>query len=366
MRRYCKKKSFLIIVILSFLLIHHSSFIFAGPASNNYELMEYGFGAGGSASSSSTNYSINGVLGESDTGSSDSNAYSIGSGLNFTQQADVPPAPDIDNPADYYNKLDITINPGPNPDDAEFAISISNDAFVSNTMYIQNDHTVANQLNDDDWQTYTAWGGATGFQIIGLDPGTTYTVRVAARQGWYTQSEFGPTDSASTSDPSINFDIDISSIDTETSAPYTLDFGTITLGSVNTASNKIWMDFDTNAESGGYVYIYSENDGLFSAAKAHTIAAVTGNLASLSEGFGIQNNSVTQTSGGPMTVIAPYNGASDNVGLVDSTIREIYSSGANPIVGGRASVSLKMKPSSTTPASGDYSDTLTVIAAGTF
>ncbi len=359
-------KKILITLLLTSYFLLHTSALYAGPASDAYELVEYGFGAGGTASSSSTNYSINGVLGESDTGSAESGTYSIGSGLNFTHQTDVPPAPTLVNPSNYYNKLQLTINPGPNPSDTEFAISISTDAFISDTKYIQNDHTVTTQLNDDDWQTYTAWGGAGGFEIIGLLPGTTYTVRVAARQGWFTQSQFGPTDNAATVNPSINFDIDVSNIDTETAAPYTLNFGSVTLGSVNTASDKIWLDIDTNAESGGYVYIYSENEGLLSASKAHTISSVTGNLASLQEGFGIQNNSVAQTSGGPLTALSPYTGASDNVGIVDSTIREIYSTGTNPIVGGRASVTLKMKPSSTTPASSDYADTFTIIAAGTF
>lgn len=359
-------KKLFYILLLCLLTTSSTQLTYAGPASNAYELVEYGFGAGGTASSSSTNYSINGVLGESDTGKSNSGLYSIGSGLNFTQQANVPPAPTITNPSNYYNRLHLLIATGSNPDDAEFAISISTDAFVSDTKYIQNDHTIATQLNDDDWQTYAEWGGASGFDVIGLLPGTTYTVKVASRQGWYTQTDYGPTDNAATVNPSINFDIDVSSIDTETAPPYTLNFGTVTLGTVNTASNKIWMDMETNAESGGYVYIYSQNSGLLSANTAYTISSVTGNLAALSEGFGIQNNSATQTSGGPLTILSPYNGASDNVGIVNTTIREIYSTSASPIVGGRGSVTLKMKPSSTTPASSDYSDTLTLIASGTF
>lgn len=355
-----------IFVLTYFLFTNFYSLAIAGPASNSYELIEYGFGAGGSASSSSTNYSINGVLGESDTGKSNSGVYSVGSGLNFTHQANTPPAPTFTNPANYYNKLKIILNSGSNPSDAEFAISISSDAFVSDTKYVQNDHTIAAQLNDDDWQSYTAWGGASGFEIIGLTPGTTYTVKVAARQGWYTQSGYGPTATAATDNPSITFDIDVSSIDTETSPPYTLDFGTVSLAAVNTASSKIWLDIATNAESGGYMYIYGQNNGLLSTNTAYTISSVTGNLASLGEGFGIQNNSATQSSGGPLSPLSPYNGASDNVGIVNTTIREIYSTSQSPIIGGRGSILLKMKPSSTTPSSNDYSDTLTIIASGTF
>lgn len=359
------KKILIILLLASYFLIHTSR-LYAGPASNSYELMEYGFGAGGTASSSSTNYSVNGVLGEADTGKSDSNTYSIGSGLNFTQQANVPPAPVISNPASYYNKLLLIINSGSNPDDTEFAISISSDAFVSDTKYIQNDHTIANQLNDDDWQTYTAWGGGSGFEIIGLSPGTTYTVKVAARQGSFTQTGYGPTDSAATVQPSLTFDIDVSSSDTETPPPYSVAFGDLALGSVNTAADKIWIDLDTNALNGGFVYIYGTNSGLYSTVQGYTISSTTTDLAGASEGYGIRSSTATQTSGGPLSASAPYNTASDNVGVVDTTIRALYSSSNVPVTGGRASVLIKAKPSNLTPASNDYSDTLTLIASGSF
>ncbi len=72
-----------------------------------------------------------------------------------------------------------------------------------------------------------------------------------------------------------------------------------------------------------------------------------------------------QASGGPLTAAAPYNGASDNVGLVNATMRRAYSS-ANPIIDGRASMLVKAKSSALTPAASDYSTTLTIIASATF
>ena len=356
----------LFILLFTFYFILFTFRAYAGPASNSYELMEYGFGAGGTASSSSNNYSVNGVLGETDAGSSDGTLYNIGSGLNFTQQANVPPAPALSNPASYYNKLLLIINNGSNPDDTEFAISISSDAFVSDTKYIQNDHTIATQLNDDDWLTYTAWGGGSGFEIIGLSPGTTYTVKVAARQGSFTQTGYGPTDNAATVQPSLTFDIDVSSTDTETPPPYSVAFGDLALGSVNTASDRIWIDLDTNALNGGFIYIYGANSGLYSTVQGYTISSTTTDLAGAPEGYGIRSNTVTQTSGGPLSATSPYNTASDNVGVVDTTIRALYSSSNLPVTGGRASILIKAKPSNLTPASNDYTDTLTLIASGSF
>ena len=73
-----------------------------------------------------------------------------------------------------------------------------------------------------------------------------------------------------------------------------------------------------------------------------------------------------KASGGPLSAASPYNTASDNVGVVDTTIRALYSSSNLPVTGGRASILIKAKPSNLTPASNDYTDTLTLIASGSF
>src|SRR5260221_2645031 len=55
---------------------------FAGlPASSHFQLQNYSFGAGGTASSSSTHYSLNGVAGEVEFGRPGSTNYKAGSGL---------------------------------------------------------------------------------------------------------------------------------------------------------------------------------------------------------------------------------------------------------------------------------------------
>lgn len=355
--------SIYLVILLFFPIIS----AFAQPASTNYQLTDYGFGAGGSIDSSSTNYSLFGTLGQVDIESLSSTNFGIGAGLEFTINANVPPAPTFTNPSSYHNRLNLVLDAGGNPTDNEFAIQISTDNFSSDIRYVQNDDTVGASLGVEDWQTYADWGGGSGFDVIGLDPDTTYQVRAAARRSQYfTQSAWGPSASASTDPLTIVFDIDVASTDTETGAPYSVSLGDLSAGSVTTASDRVWLDLTTNAESGGFIYIYSTNGGLNSSTTSYTITSATGDLSALSEGFGIRSNSVAQSSGGPLAAQSPYNVSADNVGVTDTTIRNIYTSSGNPISGGRASFLLKAKASSITPSSSDYTETLTIIASASF
>jgi hypothetical protein len=339
------------------------SLALANPSSTNYQLQDYGFGAGGTNDSSSTNYTVKGIT-DTTNGQTQSTNYSANEGLSFGG-INTPQAPTFTNSSNYYNKLKIVLNTTAIPTDATYAIAISTDNFATDTKYIQNDNTVGSSLGNEDWQDYTTWGGASGFLVIGLDSNTTYTIKVAAKSNGE-QSTFGPTAQTSTSQVSISFDIDVSSSDSETAAPYNLNVGSLNLGSVTTASDKVWIDLATNADSGGIVYIYDAYAGLRSSNLNYTISSTTSNLSVASEGFGIQNSTDTESSGGPLAPQSPYNSTSENVGVVDTTIRPIYSSSSSPITGGRASFVVKVKTSSTTPASNDYVDTLTLISSATF
>jgi hypothetical protein len=127
----------------------------------------------------------------------------------------------------------------------------------------------------------------------------------------------------------------------------------------------IWIDLDTNGDSGAMVFIASANAGLNSPTKAYTISSTSANLAAVNEGFGAQNSSATQSSGGPLTAQAPYTGASQNVGITDSNLRQLYVS-STPITAGRGSLLLKARSTVDTPAGNDYTDTLTLVAAAVF
>jgi hypothetical protein len=335
---------------------------FAGmPSSTDYTLHNYGFGSGGTSNSSSADYSLNGISGETSNVASTSTNYQTKSGNNNSQQANVPAAPTLTNPSSYYDKLKFVINPGADPSDYKFAIAISTDNFVT-TQYVQTDDTIGSTFNISNFQTYTAWGGASGQLVIDLTPGTTYYMKVAALQGNFTQSQFGPVASAATVTPSITFSI---ATDSQPSPPFSTSFGNLLPATVTNASDKIWAYLSTNADSGAYVYIKSANSGLYSSHTGTTISSASTDLGSASTGYGAQGVATTQASGGPLSISTPYNVSANNVGILDTNTRVIFSSPA-PITTGSGDFKLMAKAAATTPSSSDYGDTLTITAAGVF
>jgi hypothetical protein len=336
--------------------------LFALPASSTYELHDYGFGAGGSGVSDSGTYSLSGVAGEISGEQLSGTAYDLGPGLQFARQANTPAAPTFTNPASHYNRLHYVLDTGDNPSDAVFAIAISADSF-STTQYIQADNTVG---SSPVYQTYAAWGGGSGADVIGLLPSTTYSVKARAVHTKYNESAWSAVATAATTAPTLSYDLDVHATDTETSPPYVVAFGTLNLGSVTTATQKVWVDVSTNAEEGAFVYVYANDTGLLSSTAGHTITSVSGDLTSVSEGFGLQSNSTTQSAGGPLTAQSPYNSGSEIVGIVDTDTRTIFTSSNSPITGGRGSLLVKAKAATTTPAAGDYASILTMIASATF
>lgn len=356
-----------LLIILLYIIFLPVKVAFAGPASTQYELVEYGFGNGSTEGNTGGNtYQIFGNSGEQGIDKPNSGSFAALLGLIGTMQANVPPAPTFTNPSSYYNKLLLTINQGNNPSDTLYAISISTDNFSSDIRYVQSDNTIGSTYNLSNFQSYSAWGSGSGFLVIGLNSSTTYYVRVSALQGDYTHSPFGPVASAATVGSTLSFDIDIASTDSETAAPYTLAIGTLTPASVTTATNRIWFDFTTNAAFGGTIYVTGTNGGLNSTGNSYTISSATTNLASASEGYGAISASVTQSSGGPMLASTPYNNSADNVGVIDTSKRTVYTSSNAPVTGGRVSLSIKAKSSSITPAASDYQDVITAIATANF
>ena len=341
-------------------------FIFAAPTSTSYQLQSYGVGSGGVSNTSSTTYRAQAISGEqSSSGASTSTTYSTKTGLVSMQLTNVPAAPTFTNPSSYYNKLHIVIDNGGNPSDTIFSIAISPDGFSPTTNYVKNDNTVTSSFSTSDWLTYTGWGGASGFDVIGLMSNTTYTIKVKAKHGDFTESAYSSTATAATISPSLTFDIDVSATDSESSPPYALSFSNLLPSTVTDSSKKIWIDLDTNGTSGGTVFISSLNSGLKSTLATHTINSVTGNLAVLSEGFGFQNQSATQTAGGPFSAQSPYTGTAQNVGLADTSLRKFYVS-SSAITAGRGSILLKALSGADTPSAADYQDSLTFVASASF
>lgn len=338
-------------------------FLLVMPASPNYKLRDFGFGTGGAGNSTDGTYSLEAITGEVSEDKLIGGSYNLGPGLIFTGQANVPIAPTFDNPSNFYNKLRIIINVSDNPADTIFAIAISTDNFAT-TRYVQNDYTIGDTLGTEDYQTYANWGGGIDEYIIGLIPNTEYKVKVKAMQGKFTETGYGPIATASTVNPTLSFDIDVSASDSETDAPFAINMGDLMADTVIDSTEKIWVDLATNGETGGRVYVVGANGGLVSATAAgYKIDAITGDLASITypKGFGAQGFS----EAGGLFITALYDQIDDVVGTTDQSIREIFTA-SGPISAGRGSFLLKAKSSLITPAASDYSETLTVIASGSF
>lgn len=355
-----------LLILLFAALFTTSVFAQNPPSSNNYKVLEYGFGSGGTASSSSNGYSLFGTLGQVDQGSPASSTYFIGAGLEYEITATEPAAPTFVNPNNYYNKLHITINQGgTNPSDYQYAIALSaSDA--AHFQYVQNDQTLGANYT---WQSYSSWGGASGIDVIGLIPGTTYYAEVTARQGQYfTQSAWSPIATAATVNPTLSFDINIGATDTPSSPPYVLDIGNLSPGTVTTSPQKAWIDVSSNATNGVFISINGQNNGLHSSTTSQTIASSTNDLTAQTTGYGAQSVSATQTSGGPMESLSPYNSSivTNNVGVIDSSKRYIFDSSQNQVSGGSVGFQLKAKASNTTPSASDYTDLLTILVTGSY
>lgn len=333
------------------------------PATANYQLNSFGFGSGGTANSQTATYSLEGISGELNGAPTSTVNSTIKSGFVQTEQVPVPLIASVDNNGGlYYNKLHFVIDTQNNPTDSSYLVSVSTDNFASNLTYVQPDGTLSATLNLADYQTYASWGGASGSVIIGLTPATTYYVRVRAAQSNFTESIDSPSVSQATASATITFDLVTSAGPTP---PYTVSLGTLTAGSISSGNNTINTTLTTNGASGGDVYISSQNGGLLSSSTSYLIAAVSNDLSVTSEGFGAQNSSVTQTSGGPYTVQTPYNGSGNNVGIISTLIRSLYSSTA-PVTGGNGVLTLKAKASNTAVAATDYQEVITFTAAANF
>lgn len=333
----------------------------AAPASTNFTLKDYDFGTGG-ATSSSSSYNLNGTVG-SQTGDNSANGITIlKSGLKQNQNANVPLAPTLSNPNGTYNKLHLVLNSSANPADTKFAIAISSDNFTT-TQFVQADTSIGSVFNIANFQTYAQWGGATGFDILGLLPNTTYTVKVSAYQGAFTATGFGPVSAAvATSSPSISFSVATSA---NTTPPFSVNFVSLTANTVTSSTSNAQIGISTNALFGGNVYIKDSNSGLLSSSKNFTIASATADLSAAASGYGAQVTAISQTSGGPLTANSPYNGSANSVGGLSSVMQPVVGT-AGPITSGSAQIIFMAKAASGTPAASDYTDTETLVAAMNF
>jgi hypothetical protein len=192
-------KRLIVVVMVSGLLLAGTAFG-SEMNSTNFKMEYSSFDAGGEDQTSSSGYGLSGAVGEIGSLQLENLSYRLEGGLSGGTRNNTPDKPTLTNPSEYYERLHLVIDDGENPEDVIFAIAISNDNWVT-TNYVQDDYFIGSALGIEDWATYAGWGGAAGFEVLGLDSSTSYKVKVMAFE-----TEFGPeSDPVSTVDPYIIF-----------------------------------------------------------------------------------------------------------------------------------------------------------------
>jgi hypothetical protein len=331
------------------------------PSSTNFNLKAFELGTGGSDNLSSTNYNINGLTGQQAGITMSSTSYIVGSGQIPTQNANITAPPTVTNPANYYNRLNVVLDTGDNPPDTTYLIAVSDDNFVT-TFYVQTDNSIGPALSIANYQTYSAWGGASGFTLLGLSPSKTYQLKVKALQGDFTETAYSSEATAATVATSLSFSVATSITPTP---PFSASFTSLAPNTVVDANATADLSFSTNAVNGGTIYVTSTNAGLVSSLAGSTISSSSADLSVVSSGYGAVVSSTSQVSGGPIVSQSPYNGSGNNVGGLSNSLIAILDS-SSAITTGAGSVTLKARSNATTPSSTDYSDTITFIVAASF
>lgn len=270
-----------------------------------------------------------------------------------------------------YDRAHFELDNENNPVDTLYSIQITTDVNWATWNYIDASTYLiegANTHDINDYITESSWE-LPNFNVLGLEPGTTYYIRATALHGDFTESGPGPSSHATTAYPRITFDIDIADTggqNTETSAPYSIDIGEIGVGMVTTATKLIWLDLGSNSLGGSTIHVKDKNNGLSSSSTGYTIVSANANLNVVSEGYGLVEYSSSETYMGPLTVEADFGHGGNTVGGVSTTTKQIYNTSSNPIFGGRAGVYVKAKAGGSAPAAYDYEDEITLTAVGTF
>jgi hypothetical protein len=148
--------------------------------------------------------------------------------------------------------------------------------------------------------------------------------------------------------------------------------GTLATGSVISGSGT-GITITTNAQGGWTAWVRSTNAALTSAVASHSIAtagtinATPNTLSPGTEGYVLDVDLTTDaTDGGAVTLDAEYNGGSTSAGGTLSTTLQPIASANGTANGDVLTLIPRAAISGSTPAAGDYADTLTVVGAGIF
>ncbi len=211
--------------------------------------------------------------------------YTINGGIGGQSISNTPQTPTLTNPSQYYDRLKFTLDPNSDPSDTKYAIAISPDDFTT-TQFISASNTLIDALSGNDWQTYADWGGSSGEFVTGLQPDITYTIKVKAIQGDFTESAYSPTASAATVISTLTFTVSGG-----------IDLGTLSQNNNFTATANGTLTTSTNAFNGYSIYAFISGPMTMQGGTA-TIANFDGTYLSPKSwtsgtGFGYTTNDTT-------------------------------------------------------------------------
>lgn len=340
--------------------------------SGNYKIIGETVGTSGDETTSN-NYGILNVIGDSLQLNQEGVSYKLGGGLNPVIVAHVPTIT-LSNPDSfYYDRLKFVLDGGTNSPDTLFALAISktND-FWSPTYFVQANGTLG---PDPTWQTVADWGSTSGEYVLGLQADTAYKIKAKSKQGRFTESPYGPESEASTVNPSITFDLDVcDGTHTDNDQPYTINFGNLTYSAVTNENTsgvyEAYLDLTTNAQGGAVIQVRSTNGALVSASTAGQITSSTGTLSinSTSGGYGLAADEETTATLGSLVEISPFDvmAGSAEVGQVTTNWQNIFNTASNPIVDGKGKVVARAIAGRKTEAAVDYTDSIYFLVVPTY
>lgn len=269
------------------------------------------------------------------------------------------------------------------------------------TLGIAGTFTVDTTTNTASWPTGgTAWLGITTannvtgqvvtfpssdltvgtlycFNWINSSAVTTKSSATSSNSGTVTTQATGPVtiDTSSYSTATIANDQIVVTATVPQSFSFSLSgnadaLGSLSTGAVTVSPTPVTATVNTNAKNGWMVWAKDANSGLSSTLAAATISSTTpGTNSTQAAGTQGYNTGVTstQTSGtGTITVATPFVGTGTGQGGgLDTSLRPLATSGGTA---NAAVLTLKnnVAIAATTAAATDYTDTITVIAAGLF
>lgn len=313
--------------------------------SPNYRLEGGTLNSGGGVSSSSSYDSYSGI-GDNFAQMFEGTNYELGVGSNYPVLANVPSSPMVTNDGNWFDQLNLVVDPTDNPADTLFAISVSLDGWET-FSYVQDVFDLGEVLGGEDWLTYDQWGEEVGVRIVDLLPGQTYCFKVRALNGDFTGTRFGPEACATTL---------VSTLRLVIYDPLT-EFAFLDPFSVHLAQPEVGLEVTTNVLNGYTLQLRGQGDGIsggmYSSDSSYLIPSWSGLLQAGVEGYGLQASSPTAT------LESQYAKVGDEVGIIPVAF-SLLASNTGPVIDEVILLRYLASVSTLTPA-GDYEDRVTFV-----